>query len=150
MATTAVDPVFVDTNVLVYSRIPSAPLHLEAATALNSITQTGAALWVSRQILREFLATVTRPQFFMQPLPILQVAAELQILESAVTIADETAAVTKKLLDLLLQTPCGGKQVHDANIVATMLVNGIPNLLTHNAADFARFAALINVVPLVP
>jgi hypothetical protein len=33
-----------------------------------------------------------------------------------------------------------GRQVHDANIVATMRVFGLKNLLTHNPADFARFS----------
>ena len=56
--------------------------------------------------------------------------------------------VTAKLLDLLLQFPSGGKQVHDANIVATMLVHGVPKLLTHNTADFARFSSVIEVLPL--
>ena len=43
----------------------------------------------------------------------------------------------------------GGKQVHDANIVATMQAHGLRRLLTHNTADFARFGALIQVEPLV-
>jgi len=46
------------------------------------------------------------------------------------------------------QITIGGKQVHDANIVATMLVYGIPQLLTHNPSDFARFSGLISVLPL--
>ena len=37
----------------------------------------------------------------------------------------------------------GGKQVHDANIVATMLAHGETRLLTFNQADFRRFAGLI-------
>ena len=37
----------------------------------------------------------------------------------------------------------GGKQTHDANIVATMLAHGETRLLTFNAADFRRFDALI-------
>jgi hypothetical protein len=55
---------------------------------------------------------------------------------------------TDRLLDLLQQFPTGGKQVHDANIVATMLVHNIPARLTHNTDDFARFAGVITVVPL--
>lgn len=35
--------------------------------------------------------------------------------------------------------------MHDANLVATCLALDIPRLLTHNAADFARFAALIEI-----
>ena len=40
----------------------------------------------------------------------------------------------------------GGKQVHDANIAAAMLAHGESRLLTFNAADFRRFAPLIEVV----
>jgi predicted nucleic acid-binding protein len=58
--------------------------------------------------------------------------------------------VTANLLHLLTTVPVAGRQVHDANIVATMLAHGVPKLLTHNTADFARFAAVITVVPLVP
>jgi predicted nucleic acid-binding protein len=35
--------------------------------------------------------------------------------------------------------------VHDANIVATMLANGIARLLTFNVTDFRRFADLVAV-----
>lgn len=138
MATTVVDRVLVDSNVLVYSRIATAPLHRQAVDALDLLVASGKSLWVSRQVIREFITSVTRPQSFLTPLPIAQVLSDVRGIEAKTTILDETAAVTQQLLDLLLQVPCGGKQVHDANIVATMLVNGIPNLLTHNVADFAR------------
>jgi predicted nucleic acid-binding protein len=54
----------------------------------------------------------------------------------------------EKLLALSGQVNIGGKQVHDANIVATMQVYGIRRLLTHNTSDFVRFSAFITVVPL--
>lgn len=38
--------------------------------------------------------------------------------------------------------------VHDANIVATMLAHDIGAILTHNAADYNRFAGLISVLSL--
>ena len=53
------------------------------------------------------------------------------------------------LLTLCLTIPLGGKQVHDANIVATMQAHGIGKLLTHNTVDFARYQHLITVIPLV-
>ena len=34
---------------------------------------------------------------------------------------------------------CGGKQVHDANVVATMLAHGAGTVVTMNVEDFARF-----------
>ena len=42
-----------------------------------------------------------------------------------------------------------GKQVHDANIVATMRANGLKRLATFNVADFARFEDEIAVEALV-
>jgi len=47
------------------------------------------------------------------------------------------------------QVSLGGKQVHDANIVATMQAYGISHLLTHNIADFKRFESFITIVSLV-
>lgn len=55
---------------------------------------------------------------------------------------------TERLLGLMEQISVGGKQVHDANIVATMLAHGVPNLLTHNTADFMRYSGLITILPL--
>jgi hypothetical protein len=51
-------------------------------------------------------------------------------------VADDTTMVTAQLLTLLTELPGGGKQVHDANIVATMLAFDIPTLLTQNVGDF--------------
>ncbi|MHC5768185.1 MAG: hypothetical protein ACYTXI_21710 [Nostoc sp.] len=62
--------------------------------------------------------------------------------------AEDSSQVTEGLLTLMEEIPSGGKQVHDANIVATMLIYGIPQLLTHNIGDFARFSGLITVLPL--
>lgn len=44
------------------------------------------------------------------------------------------------------QHPMSGKQVHDANIVATMQANGISRLLTLNPVDFTRSSKLITVM----
>jgi predicted nucleic acid-binding protein len=43
---------------------------------------------------------------------------------------------------------CAGKQVHDANVVATMLVHGVDTLVTLNSDDFVRFSGHIQVVGL--
>lgn len=36
----------------------------------------------------------------------------------------------------------GGKNAHDARLVAAMLAHGLTHLLTFNAADFRRFTAV--------
>lgn len=147
--TTVVEPVFIDSNALVYARVATSPFHAQAVAKLEQLTQNKIPLCISRQSIREFVVTVTRPQQFMNPLPISIVVDDVRKMERELVVVDETAAVTETLLELLARIPCGGKQVHDANIVATMLVNRIPNLLTHNFADFKRFDHLIGIVPLV-
>nr|VFK57281.1 MAG: hypothetical protein BECKTC1821F_GA0114240_101631 [Candidatus Kentron sp. TC] len=51
-------------------------------------------------------------------------------LEKRFQVAGDTAAVTVQLVKLMGNFRIGGKQVHDANIVATMLAYGISCLLT--------------------
>ena len=65
-------------------------------------------------------------------------------------VAEDNVAVTAATLQLLSTIPTGGKQVYDANIVATMQTYGITHLLTHNTADFARFAGIAQMISLVP
>ena len=54
--------------------------------------------------------------------------------------------VTDLLLDLCRSVPGGGKRIHDANIVATMLAYGERRLLTLNATDFRRYEDRIDLV----
>jgi predicted nucleic acid-binding protein len=150
MATTAADPVFVDTNVLVYSALQLSPLHKAAVGKIHALRSTGIALWISRQVLREYLAVLSRPGTVSPPISMATLVADVSAYQSAFQIADENHAVTANLLNLLGTVSAAGKQIHDANIVATMLANGIPRLLTHNAADFTRFASVITVESLVP
>ena len=140
---------FVDTNVLVYANVVQAPLHTVALTRLQEVARTGAPLWISRQVLREYLAVVTRPQRWSAPQPLVRALAQVRYFQRRFQIADETAVVTACLLTLLRTIPAGGAQIHDANIVATMQAYGIQRLLTENVADFARFSGVITLVPLV-
>lgn len=77
MATTAVDRVFVDTNVLVYSAIPTAPLWAAPVRTLAALRAAGADLWISRQVIREYIATATRPQSYSTPIAPAIVAADV-------------------------------------------------------------------------
>lgn len=142
---TDAEPLFVDTNILIYANVATAPLHEDALKALEAVYQTGQPLWISRQVLREFIAARTRPQTFAQPSRPDVVIERIRYFEERFQVADDTPAVTEQLLQLLANHKLGGKQVHDANIVATMKAYGITTLLTHNAKDFERFAEIIMI-----
>ena len=53
---------FIDTNVLVKSRIPRAPDHDDARASLERAFRDPESLRISRQVIREYLSVVTRPQ----------------------------------------------------------------------------------------
>lgn len=138
------NPLFIDTNILVYANVIETPFHEKALAAINSAHEAGRTIWISRQIIREYLVTLTRPQFF-ENLPKVTVLEQVDQFVERFQVADDSAAVTKKLVKLMVNFKIGGKQVHDANIVATMLAYKIPCLLTHNVKDFRRFEAMIRV-----
>ena len=144
MATMDDSALFVDTNVLVYANVTESPLHEQALGAIQAARKVGQTLWISRQVLREYLVTLTRPQAFAA-LPRKIVLDQVEQFIKQFDIAEDTAAVTEHLIELLADYKLGGKQVHDANIVATMKAYGITTLLTHNVKDFERFGEIIKI-----
>ena len=138
MATTGDSALFVDTNVLVYANVAEAPHHAAALAAIETAREADRTLWISRQVLREYLVIMTRPQSF-ETLDGATVLNQIRQFLDLFEVADESAAVTERLIALMTEVPISGKQVHDANIVATLLAYGIPTLVTHNTRDFVRF-----------
>lgn len=143
------NPVFLDTNILVYASTIRSPLHQVALQAIQQFYDAELEIWISRQVLREYLTTLTRHQQFTNPMPIEILIADIRLFQTRFQVAEDTRAVTERLLEMLEKIPIGGRQIHDDNIVATMLVYGVNNLLNHNIIDFQRFSNLINVMPLV-
>jgi predicted nucleic acid-binding protein len=150
MVTTAARKVFVDTNVLVYARSALSPFQAVAASRLHALTVAGDELWISRQIIREYLVAMTRPGTMAPPTPMASLVADVMGFLARFQVAEDGAPVTAELLRLLSSVVVGGRQIYDANIVATMLAHGIPNVLTHNTVDFNRFSHHITVIPLIP
>jgi len=57
----------------------------------------------------------------------------------SLTVLDEPLEVVDLLHDLVHRYQIRGKTIHDANVVAVMLVHGIHWLATYNSSDFERF-----------
>ena len=136
---------FVDTNVLVYSTAVGAPFRDRARRALARIGSQ-ERLSVSRQVLREYLAVMTRPQVWGTALSLALAAADVADFTQRFVLLEDSAAVWDEFLGLATRFAFSGRQVHDANIVATMLAYGERRLLTFNEADFRRFASVIEIV----
>ena len=137
---------FIDTNILVYSRIIEAPFHDVARERLERVRLSNEPLRISRQIIREYISVVTRPQTWLNPLIREEVLEEIDWLISQFEIIEDGPAVTEWLITLLREVSVGGRQIHDANIVATMLAHGERRLLTFNTSDFRRYEDRIELV----
>ena len=137
---------FVDTNVLVKARILEAPDHESARASLERAFAEPDSLRINRQVLREYLAVVTRPQTWAVPLSREDALTDVERLVAAFEVLEDGPVVTDRLVSLCRQVPVGGKQIHDANIVATMLAYGERRLLTFNADDFRRYGDRIELV----
>jgi len=136
---------FVDTNVLVYATATSAPFRDRARAALVRLA-ADEQLSVSRQILREYVAVMTRPQTWGRALSLAEAMTDAAVFERRLTVLEDGQLVWDQLMDLSRLYSFGGRQVHDANVVATMLAHGERRLLTFNEADFRRFTPLIEVI----
>jgi len=136
---------FIDTNVLVYAAADGAPVLDRARAALARAAADGAVM-ISRQILREYLSVMTRQQIWGKPLSLAQAVADTAAFVREFTVLEDGPLVWDRLVMLSRRYSFAGRQVHDANIVATMLAHGERRLLTFNGADFRRFARLIEVV----
>jgi predicted nucleic acid-binding protein len=136
---------FVDTNILVYATARSAPFHDRSRAALARLA-TSEPLSVSRQILREYIAVMTRHQTWGRALTLTEATADAAAFARRFSVLEDGPPVWERLLELSRRYSFGGRQVHDANVVATMLAHGERRLLTFNDPDFRRFTAMIDVV----
>ena len=137
---------FLDTNVLVIARFAAAPSHTLARRQLQRAGESGEVLRVSRQVFREYLATVTRPQSWAAPMTMDAALVDVSTLEATFEILEDGPRVTEVLKALCREVAVAGRQIHDANIAATMLAHGERRLLTFNARDFRRYGERIEVI----
>jgi predicted nucleic acid-binding protein len=138
-----------DTNVFLSATDEGRAEHRQAILVFSNWAGRGTTLYASGQIMREYLAVATRPAG-NNGLGLEQAGAlgNVRAFRERTSLLIEDGRVADRLLVLLDEIPCAGKQIHDANIVATMLVHGIDSLITINLADFARFEHHIRLIPL--
>jgi len=138
--------IFLDTNILIFSSFTSSQFHHRATNTINSLQSEDYIFWINRQVIREYLFVKSRLLQAEGKYNSREIAGEVCDFEEQFLIAEENMNTTSKLLYLMEQHNVIGKQIHDCNIVATMLTNNISKLLTNNSSDFARFSGLIEII----
>ncbi len=137
---------FVDTNVLINYRIPGAPHYEFARARLDGAFENSEAVRISRQVLREYLAVLTRPQAWRMAVSREEALEDVSRMARRLPVLEDGPEVTEMFIRLCREVPVGGRQIHDANIVATMLAHGEHRLLTFNTSDFRRYGERIELV----
>ncbi|MCY4105901.1 MAG: type II toxin-antitoxin system VapC family toxin [Chloroflexi bacterium] len=145
------DKVFVDSNVLLRFTFSTLDHHEDCRIHLRRLISQRVELSISGQVIREFCVQASHPNTFvtteMNPLSGAQLARWVASFHARFRVLEETAAVHQEFQYLLQHYPIGGRQMHDANIVATMLAHSVDALVTLNRVDFLRYQDRIAVVP---
>lgn len=141
--------VLVDTNVLLSATAPLRPFHQAALAVLNDWPNQGIVLMASSQVLREYLVVATRPiEVNGLGLGVDEALANVMAFRGRMRLLVESEAAWDRLRGLIATHSCKGKQIHDANVVASALTSGVAKLVTANVGDFSRFAAELEVIDL--
>lgn len=139
----------VDTNVLLTATQPQREHFKKAKHILDNWSAAGRQLCVSGQILREYFAVATRPMVSnglgLEPA---EAAQNVEAFCRRMVFLEEDDRVSALLRELVVALTIRGKQVHDANLVATATVHRVDLLVTANVSDFERFAGWITTLDL--
>ncbi|MFN8451778.1 MAG: hypothetical protein U0521_25100 [Anaerolineae bacterium] len=98
---------FADTNIVLRLVNEGLPEHDAVNQFIDQLRKDEYELWISRQVIREYLVQVTRSGFLASVIPVKQVLTQIETIRTLFRIADETDAATSKLLDLIEEFPTG-------------------------------------------
>ncbi len=135
----AADPVFLDTCFIVAAMVDIHPAHVSSLTFLAQLADEGVPLCTSPQVCREYLVSLTRAPIGEREYSVAEALESLDDWLHAAVLLPEDGSVSRRWEQLVGRYRVRGKQVHDTNIVATMLAHDIRRLVTRNPADFERY-----------
>lgn len=141
--------IFIDTNILFYANNSESEFGMQSILRMNELLSNSNQLLISSQVIREFSNVgirEARRSGLAMPDAVTTILNNIAIFEENFEILFDNQVVmtTWKQLIRSLRTQ---KDIFDYNIVATMKVNNVSHILTHNTSDFTQFAD-IQVLPL--
>lgn len=139
----------VDTNLLIYAAMRTAPHHARAREWLHACAEGERAWCATWGTLYEFLRVTTHRRIYPSPLTFEQATAFVAELRRSPTfgVLVETDRHAAVLADLAREHPdLSGNVMHDLHTVALMREHGVREVHTADA-DFRRFRGLRVVNP---
>ena len=141
-------PFLTDTNILLRLLEPNDPEYALVRGAVEALVARGERLCFASQNLIEFWNVCTRPSAnngFGLTIP--ETDRRARLIESRFRLLADNERVHAEWRRLVVAHSVAGVQVHDARLVAAMLVHGVTDLLTLNDRDFSRYAGIRAVHP---
>jgi len=131
--------VLLDTNILLRLLQPQHPHAALAERAIEALRRRDPVVNITAQNLVEFWAVITRPIHENGlGFTTAQALSEIRAVEHFFALLPEVP-LQKEWERLITAHNVSGKNVHDARLVAAMMVHGIDAILTFNVQDFARY-----------
>ena len=120
----------------------------DSLNALTALQAQGEDYYLTPQNLIEYWRTCTR-QVERNGLGMIVAEAEAALidLEDVFTILPDTPDIYEYWRRLVVNYGVMGVNVHDARLVAAMLVHKLTHILTFNTRDFARYSEITAVNP---
>lgn len=139
----------VDTNVFLRLVPKKDPDRTSVLDALRILSAANEALFYTTQVLGEFWTVCTRPAsarggYGLSPE---KTERKARLLERYCRLLPDSLATHQEWRRLIVAHSVRGVKVHDARLVAAMMVYGVPNILTFNGDDFRRFPGISVVSP---
>ncbi|HZK89796.1 MAG TPA: type II toxin-antitoxin system VapC family toxin [Stellaceae bacterium] len=132
--------VLLDTNVLLRRTQPAHEHHGVAVESVARLLEAGEAVHVTPQNMSEFWNVATRPVAHNgMGFSVAATAAEIAKIEQLLVLLPDIPALYERWKGLVLRHRVVGAKVHDARLVAAMLVHRVPRILTFNTGDFSRY-----------
>jgi predicted nucleic acid-binding protein len=129
-----------DTNILLRLYQPNSPEFSYIRAAVTSLHRANAALYYLSQNVVEFWNVSTRPTaqngYGLSPAETDEVARQI---EKAFILLPEVETIYREWRRLVVAYGISGAKVHDARIVAAMIVYGVRHILTLDGRDFERY-----------
>lgn len=140
--------IFLDTNILLSASDRDRPDFSTCRNIFSNAIEGGYHLYISPQIIREYLVVATRPvDVNGLGLSLKDALHNIDQFRRRTVIAGETEEVLEQLLNLVASYSVSGKRIHDANIIAFMTEHNISCLITLNIDDFKGFSGMETCTP---
>jgi predicted nucleic acid-binding protein len=132
---------FLDTNILVYSVDSLSPFYSKARFLIDKARTRELSFCISPQVVGELYASITNPRKLinsLQPEEGVELVKAFWKTKTILKIFPKQTTMDLSL-ELVRRYRLKALEFFDAQIVATMLDNGVSVIYTANEEDFARF-----------